>query len=113
MNYISENDYILLCNAVAHEAGSDWIDIYSKANVVEVIMNRVYSPLFPNSVYEVLAQPYQFEGSETYTGLGYYSYQVTDSVKAAVDLYFSEPSSFLQGYLYFFGDGYQNYFSVS
>ncbi|MCM1507243.1 MAG: cell wall hydrolase [Ruminococcus flavefaciens] len=113
LNYISESDYILLCNAVAHEAGSDWIDIYSKANVVEVIMNRVYSPLFPNTVYEVLTQPYQFEGSETYTYLGGYSYEVTDSVISAVDLYFSDPYSFSQGYLYFFGDGYQNYFSVS
>ncbi len=112
-NYISESDYILLCNAVAHEAGSDWIDIYSKANVVEVIMNRVNSPLFPNTIYEVLSQPYQFEGSETYTNLGYYSYEVTDSVKSAVDLYFSETSSFGHGYLFFYGDGYQNHFSVA
>lgn len=112
-NYISESDYVLLCNAVAHEAGSDWIDIYSKANVVEVIMNRVNSPLFPNTIYEVLSQPYQFEGSETYTNLGYYSYEVTDSVKSAVDLYFSETSSFGHGYLFFYGDGYQNHFSVA
>lgn len=112
-SYISESDFILLCNAVAHEAGSDWIDIYSKANVVEVIMNRVNSPLFPNTVYEVLSQPYQFEGSETYTGLGCYSYQVTDSVIEAVNLYFSDPYSFSHGYMYFYGDGYQNHFSVS
>lgn len=112
-SYISDSEYILLCNAVAHEAGSDWIDIYSKANVVEVIMNRVNSPLFPNTIYEVLSQPYQFEGSETYTNLGTYSYQVTDSVKSAVDLYFSDPYSFSHGYLFFYGDGYQNHFSVS
>lgn len=111
--YISDSDFILLCNAVAHEAGSDWIDVYSKANVVEVIMNRVNSPLFPDSVYDVLSQPYQFEGSETYTYLSCYSYEVTDSVIEAVNLYFSDPYSFSHGYMYFYGDGYQNHFSVS
>ncbi len=110
-SYVSESDYILLCNAVAHEAGSDWIDIYSKANVVEVIMNRVNSPLFPDTIYGVISQPYQFEGSEFYINMPYYSYEVTDSVIAAVDLYFNEPYSFMDGFFYFYGDGYQNYFS--
>ena len=110
-SYVSDSDFILLCNAVAHEAGSDWIDIYSKANVVEVIMNRVNSPLYPNTVYEVLTQPYQFEGSGSYVNMSSYSYEVTDSVIAAVNLYFNEPYSFMNGYFSFYGDGYQNYFS--
>ncbi|MDE5619920.1 MAG: cell wall hydrolase [Ruminococcus sp.] len=110
-SYVSDSDFILLCNAVAHEAGSDWIDVYSKANVVEVIMNRVNSPLYPNTVYEVLAQPYQFEGSGSYVNMSCYSYEVTDSVIAAVNLYFNEPYSFMNGYFSFYGDGYQNYFS--
>lgn len=110
-SYVSESDFILLCNAVAHEAGSNWIDIYSKANVVEVIMNRVNSPLYPNTVYEVLTQPYQFEGSGSYVNMSSYSYEVTDSVIAAVNLYFNEPYSFMNGYFSFYGDGYQNYFS--
>ncbi len=111
VSYVSDSDFILLCNAVAHEAGSDWIDIYSKANVVEVIMNRVNSPLYPNTVYEVLSQPYQFEGSSSYVNMTSYSYEVTDSVIAAVNLYFNEPYSFMNGYFSFYGDGYQNYFS--
>ena len=73
-------------------------------------MNRVHSNLFPNTIYGVLAQPYQFEGSYTYVNLGNYSGIVTDKVKEAVDLYFSSPESFSEGYLYFYGDGYQNYF---
>lgn len=109
--YVSDSDFILLCNAVAHEAGSDWIDVYSKANVVEVIMNRVNSPLYPNTVYGVLSQPYQFEGSGCYVNLTGYSYEVTDSVIQAVNLYFNEPYSFMQGYFSFYGDGFQNYFS--
>ena len=75
-------------------------------------MNRVASPLFPNTVYDVLSQPNQFEGSEYYTWLGTYSSEVSNDVISAVDLYFSNPYDFSQGYMYFYGDGYQNHFSV-
>ena len=99
-----------LCNVVGHEAGSSWISIYDKAKVVEVIMNRVYSPLFPNSISAVLTQPYQFTGAQSYAFSGTYNWYVTESVKEAVRLYFSDPSQFGHGYLYFWGDGYQNHF---
>ena len=107
---ISESDYILLCNAVAHEAGATNISETEKAKVVEVIMNRVASPKYPNTIYEVLTQKYQFSGSSSYVNLGTYSSKVTDKVKAAVDLYFKDPSAFNDGYLSFTGDGNQNYF---
>ena len=108
---ISESDYIILCNAVAHEAGCNWIDITDKAKVVEVIMNRVNSPLYPNSITGVLTQPHQFSGSSSYVNLSTYSAYVTDSVKQAVDLYFADPSAFSHGYYSFYGDGTRNYFS--
>ena len=107
---ISESDFILLCNVVAHEAGSYWIGPYEKAYVAEVVMNRVNSPLYPNTIYGVLTQPYQFSGSSAYVNLGTYSGYVTDAVKEAVMLYFTEPDSFTQGYLSFYGDGIRNYF---
>lgn len=107
---ITDSEYILLCNAVANEAGSNWIGLYEKGNVVEVIMNRVNSPLYPNTIVEVITQVNQFTGSENYAYLGTYSQYVTEDVKAAVDLYFNEPSSFSQNYFGFYGDGFQNYF---
>ena len=108
---LSQSEYIALCNAVAHEAGCNWISTRDKANVVEVIMNRVYSSLFPNSVIEVLTQQNQFTGAEGYAYLGYLTSDVSQDVLDAVDLYFSNPESFNEGYLYFYGDGYQNHFS--
>ncbi len=107
---ITDSEYILLCNAVANEAGSSWIGLYEKGNVVEVIMNRVNSPLYPNTIIEVITQVNQFTGSENYAYLGTYSQYVTDEVKEAVNLYFNEPSSFLHNYFGFYGDGFQNYF---
>ncbi len=108
---LSDSEYIALCNAVAHEAGCNWISTRDKANVVEVIMNRVYSSLFPNSVIEVLTQQNQFTGAESYAYLGYFTSDVSQDVLDAVALYFSDQSSFNEGYLYFYGDGYQNHFS--
>lgn len=107
---ISDEDFVILCNAVAHEAGCNWISEYDKALVVEVIMNRVYSPLYPNSITGVLTQAYQFSGSSSYVYLGTYSASVTESVKNAVNLYFSDPDSFNHGYYGFYGDGFRNYF---
>lgn len=107
---ITDEEYIILCNAVAHEAGCHWISTYDKALVVEVIMNRVYSPLYPNSIVGVLSQPYQFSGSSSYIYLGDYSGYVTQDVMDAVSLYFNEPGSFSHGYFGFYGDGVQNYF---
>lgn len=107
---ITDAEFILLCNAVANEAGSNWISEYDKALVVEVIMNRVNSPLFPNSIYDVLTQRNQFTGAYKYVDLTTYSSYVTQSVKDAVMRYFNDTESFTQGYLYFSGDGYRNYF---
>ncbi len=107
---ITDEEYVLLCNAVAHEAGCNWISTEDKAKVVEVIMNRVSSPKFPNTIYGVITQPYQFSGSSTYANLNTYSSHVTQSVKDAVTLYFMENGSFTQGYIGFWGDGYSNHF---
>lgn len=107
---ISDEEYVVLCNVVAHEAGSNWISENEKAKVVEVIMNRVDSSLFPNTITEVLTQPGQFTGSESYAFNGEYISAVTEAVHNAVRLYFHERSSFSEGYLYFWGDGRQNHF---
>ena len=107
---VSESDYILLCNAVGHEAGANNISAVEKAKVVEVIMNRVNSPLYPDTIYGVLTQRYQFSGSSTYVDLGTYSHKVTDLVRESVDLYLNHPEQFSEGYTGFYGDGVRNYF---
>ena len=74
-------------------------------------MNRVNSPRFPNTIYDVLTQRNQFTGASGYVNLGTYSNEVTQSVKNAVTYYFENLESFTQGYLGFRGDGYRNIFS--
>ncbi len=59
---ITESERVMLCNLVGREYGSDYVPITEKAKVVAVVMNRVNSPLFPITIYEVLTPPYQFSG---------------------------------------------------
>ena len=103
---ISDYERILLNNVVAREYGSDWVNIYDKACVVATVMNRVNSPQFPNTIEEVLTQPYQFSG---YYACNYEWSNVTDSVRESVDYYFNHQDEF-GNYLYFYGDGTRNYF---
>ena len=109
-NYLTDYEYIMLCNAVAYEAGSDWIQTDEKAKVVEVIMNRVNSSDFPDTIYDVLTQEGQFVGVWNYVTLTDYSYKVTEDVKSAVNMAL-ESGYINHGYLFFEGDGTQNYFT--
>lgn len=109
-NCLTDYEYIMLCNAVAYEAGSDWIQTDEKAKVVEVIMNRVNSSDFPNTIYDVLTQEGQFVGVWNYVTLTDYSYKVTEDVKSAVNMAL-ESGYINHGYLFFEGDGTQNYFT--
>lgn len=110
---VTEREYIMLCNVVGHEYGADWVPVEEKALVCEVIMNRVNSPQFPNTIYGVLTQHNQFAGLEYLIELDYMSHYVTQSVRDAVDMYLSDPTQFAHGYLYFNGDGYRNYFRTT
>ena len=107
---ITDAEYVLLCNAVANEAGSVWISETDKAKIVEVIMNRVSSSVYPDTIYDVITQRHQFTGASSYANLDTFTGAVTESVKSAVLLYFSDPSQFNDGYLYFYGNGSQNIF---
>ena len=104
---ITDYERTLLRNVVANEYGSDYVPVAEKAKVVAVVMNRVNSPQFPNTIEAVLTQRYQFSG---YWACSYEWSSVTDSVREAVNYYFAHPDEF-GNWLYFEGDGTWNYFS--
>lgn len=106
---ISKDDYIILCNCVANEYGSNYINTWEMGLVAEVIFNRYYWWGY-NSIRSVITAPNQFEGSGSYSGLDTFSYKVTDHVKNSVNTYLSFPEYFDEGYTSFRGDGRWNYF---
>lgn len=61
-NKYSFNDLLLLAKIIYAEAGSSWLSDEWKMSVGEVVLNRVASPEFPNTIAEVLAQPGQYYG---------------------------------------------------
>lgn len=56
----------ILAKVVAHEADPQWCDWEHSVAVAVVVLNRVASPYFPNTVKEVVAAPGQYLPSYTY-----------------------------------------------
>ena len=52
----------LLSKIIYAEAGSNWLDMEWKMAVGEVVLNRMASPEFPDTMREVLEQPGQYYG---------------------------------------------------
>ncbi len=57
--YTKEN-YKYLSKIIAHEAGADYCSNYTRYMVGVVVLKRVKSPLFPNTIKGVLLQPRQY-----------------------------------------------------
>lgn len=50
----------LLSKIIEAEAGMNWLDEYIRMCVGEVVLNRVESPEFPNTIYEVIYEEGQY-----------------------------------------------------
>jgi len=109
---VTLNDYILICNAVANESGLDTMCVNEKATVAAVIMNRVFSNSFPDTIRDVIGQTNAFQNSDDYIEETLYTEKVNKDVLEAVNQYFQNPDNY-SNYLYFLGDGTHNYFSIN
>ena len=50
----------LLAKVIHTEVGSSWVTEEHRQLVGSVVLNRINSPEFPNTMYEVVYQPYQY-----------------------------------------------------
>ncbi len=92
---VTMEEYDMLCRIVTSEANSE--DVKGQMLIANVVMNRVKSDIFPNTIEEVILSPGQFDPVETGA---YYSVEPTDDAKEAVIRALSgEDDS--QGALYF------------
>lgn len=107
---ITDYERQLLAEITCHEYGSYWVSTAEKAKIVAGVMNRVYSPAYPNDIYSVLMQDGQFHGSWD-GGHGYWPGCITPNEDswAAVDYYFAHQSEF-GSWTSWSGDGQWNYF---
>ena len=61
-----DSEDVLLAKLIYHESGNQPYD--GRVAVAEVVMNRVYSSLFPNNVTDVIYQPHQFSYNNEIAG---------------------------------------------
>lgn len=108
LEYVTEEERILLINVVASEYGSDWVSVSEKAKVVAVVMNRLRNGYWGDSISSVLAYPGQFEG---YSIQSWFYRSTTPTCIDAVDYYFIHQDEWqYQGIMYISGGGTYNTF---
>lgn len=122
---VTDYEYVILCNLVAGEYGSDWISTYDKGAVVATVIHRMWEGTrwtngAPATIYNVISAPYQYDGKYL---SGSYSSRVTQSCKDAVTYalnnisayeYYTNPDG-TSVYMInsFYGDGTYNWFRCS
>lgn len=120
---VTDYEYVILCNLVAGEYGSDWVSTYDKGAVVATVIHRLWEGTRwtggqSASIYNVIAAPYQYDGKYL---SGSYAWNVTQSCKDAVTYalnnmsaydYYTNPNG-TSVYMInsFYGDGTYNWFS--
>ena len=61
----SFEEFMLLAKIIHAEAGSSWLSSEWKMSVGEVVLNRVASPEFPDTIRDVIMQPGQYAGANS------------------------------------------------
>jgi spore germination cell wall hydrolase CwlJ-like protein len=81
---INYDELLLLSKIIHAEAGSSWITEEHRQLVASVVINRVNSGEFPNSIYEVIHQPKQYSPVNS----GYFNSLIPSetSVKSAFEV---------------------------
>lgn len=103
---ITESERIMLTNLVAHEYGANWVSLKEKAKIVMVVMNRVNSNKFPNTIHKVILQKGQFCNMPD----DHYIKKVTDSCIEAVYYYFNHIDEYATNLYFYYGNGRENIF---
>ncbi len=99
---VSDEDFEALCRIVEAEAGSEGRQ--GKIYVADVILNRVRSPKFKNTIQGVILSKHQFQ---PVSNGRYYSVKVTEETKRAVKYALTHTDS-TQGALYFMNPTYSD-----
>lgn len=103
---ITQAEFYMLANLVAHEYGADWVATAEKAKVVMTVMNRVRSNKFPNTIREVILQKNQY----CWVPDSYYWKRTTQGCKDAVTYYFNHQDQYSTNLYSFYGNGRENIF---
>lgn len=122
---VSDYEYVMLCNLVAGEYGSNNVSVYDKGAVVATVIHRLWEGTrwtagMPATIYNVIAAPCQYDGKYLSST---FSSKVTQSCKDAVtyalnnihdyDYYTNPDGTSIYMINSFTGDGRYNWFRHS
>lgn len=78
----TEQDIELLAKIIMHECGAEWCGDEMKYNTGYVVLNRVASDDFPDTIYDVIYQPGQYSGVSCIETLEYsdHVYEIAEDI---------------------------------
>lgn len=103
----TEQELDELACAIYCEAGSDWISDLTRYYVGDVILNRVESEDFPDTIHEVLTQEYAY-GTFAWTGIVFPEYSASEWEQPAIDRAYDVARDVLENgnHTWLYGNGY-------
>ena len=117
-DYFNEDELDLLFRVVHAEIGDEW-DFEEKVNVVNVILNRLSSEVFPDTIFEVLTEDqfctirngsYLNEPSEKTIAACEYAFMFPDTTNGA--LFFDNNGALGSYYRFILNDGAHNFYGL-
>ena len=112
--YYTENDVIICAKLLTKEAGGV-ASITEKSGVIWVVLNRVASSRYPDTIEGVITEPYQFEGwhqeTEPYDECLELARDVLDRWNLEMNGFTDVGRTLPEDYLFFTGDGDHNWFA--
>jgi hypothetical protein len=97
-NYISKEEFLLLCQCVWTEDRGGTYE--GQRAVAQVVLNRVDSDLFPDTISEVILQPNQFDYSDCYSQK-YFSFELISAVTDTIYEYYNGEKLYPENMLFF------------
>lgn len=112
----TQEEIALCAGVIAHEAGSSWISTEEKACIVWAILNRVDDSRFPDTIEEVVNQPYQMTCYKSFEKYGQFinlAENVLYRHQAEMEGLENSGRILPKEYCYWWGNGEHNNFRIT
>lgn len=105
----TEEDLYWLARVTYAEAGCSWFPDWVQRDVASVVLNRVKDPRYPNSIKEVIFDPYQYECVDNGSIYDTPSQQCIDNARYVLEHGSTLPASVIGQSAYAWGPVYKTY----
>ena len=106
----TDDDLYWLSHVVFAEAGCDWFPDWVQRDVASVVLNRVNDPRYPDTIKDVIFDPYQYSCVDNGSIYSTPTQQCIDNARYVLENGSTLPSSVIGQSAYAWGPVYKSYY---